>query len=238
MRVALLAGLAALVLAPTASAQAPIVQAIDGTEADNFNFRWTPRDVTIRAGETVTWRFTGTDAPHNVAVRGTTFRSGEPTRVPADAAYRFDTPGFYDFVCEVHLPSMAGTVTVTDASGAPPPPPPPPPLSEQHWANDQSPPSVLEVTDEKRPRLSRVRVAGVRDGARVRFRLSERARVTVRFKLAGLTVNSVRRTFKAGRHRLTVRDPRMHGRYRVEVFARDAAGNRSATRRATVRVRR
>ena len=132
---------------------------------------------------------------------------------------------------------MDGKVIVTDPSGAPPPPPPPPPLSEQPLPNDQQPPARLERADQRRPRLSRVRATAVRDGARVRFRLSERARVTVRFKLAGIAVKSVRRNFRAGAGRVTVRDPRMHGRYRVEVFARDGAANRSRLEHARVTVR-
>ena len=77
----------------------------------------------------------------------------------------------------------------------------------------------------------------VRNGARVRFRLSERARVSVSFELAGITVKTARRTFRAGRRSLIVRDRRMHGRYRVEVVARDLAGNRSRVKRARVMVR-
>ena len=82
-----------------------------------------------------------------------------------------------------------------------------------------------------------MRATAVRDGARVRFRLSERARVTVRFKLAGITVKSARRTFRAGRGSMIVRDSRMRGRYRVEVFARDAAGNRSRMTRDRLTIR-
>ena len=82
-----------------------------------------------------------------------------------------------------------------------------------------------------------MRVRAVRNGARVRFRLSERARVSVRFELAGITVKTARRTFRAGRRGLIVRDRRMHGRYRVEVVARDLAGNRSRVKRARVTVR-
>jgi plastocyanin len=222
-RLVLAVALAALVVAPSASAQGPVVQAIDGTPGDNFNFRWTPPDVTIRAGETVTWSFAGTEAPHNVASRGTnwSFPGGQPVRQPPPASFTFATPGVYQYVCEVHLPSMAGTVTVTDASGTPPSPPPPPPPSEQHWPNDQQRPPELEAGDE----------------TRVRFRLSERARVSVRFKLAAITVKTARRTFRAGRRSLVVRDPRMRGRYRVEVFARDLAGNRSRIKSAAVTLR-
>ncbi len=45
-------GLAALAGAPAASGQGPVVQAVDGTEADNYNNRWSPATVTIKAGET------------------------------------------------------------------------------------------------------------------------------------------------------------------------------------------
>jgi hypothetical protein len=126
---------------------------------------------------------------------------------------------------------MSGTVTVGN-----PPPPPPPPLSEQPWPNDQQAPPLLDVADTKRPRLSSVRAAAVANGARVRFRLSERARVTVRFKLGGLTVKTAHRTFRAGTRSLTVRDRRMHGRYRIEVLATDLADNRSRVKHARVTV--
>jgi plastocyanin len=227
-----LAALALLAAAPSAWAQGAAVQAVDGTEADGFNNRWSPPASTIKAGETVTWSFAGTNALHNVISRGTnwSYRNGDPVRGGPSASFTFPTPGVYEYVCEVHVTTMVGTVTVTDASGTPPPPPPPPPLSEQHWANDQQSPPQLEVADETRPRLSRVRVSAVRDGGRVRFRLSERARVIVRFKLAGVTVKRAARTFPKGAGRLTVRDQRMHGRYKVEVLALDLAGNRSRIR--------
>jgi plastocyanin len=232
--VAAIAAAAVFAAAPAASAQGPVYQAVDDLATNHH--RWEPgTEVAIQAGDTVTWRYEGTTLAHNVKATSAnwTFDTAASTSDPTPVTYRFDSEGTYTFVCKFHADTMTGQVKVGN-----PPPPPPPPLSQQPFPNDQQPPAQLDVSDEKRPRLSRVRVAAVRDGARVRFRLSERARVSVRFKLAGLTVNSVRRTFKAGRHRLTVRDRRMHGRYRVEVFARDAAGNRSATRRATVRVRR
>jgi plastocyanin len=231
-RAALAAALAMLAAAPAAAAQGPVVQAVDGTEADGYNNRWSPATVTIKAGEAVTWSFAGSTVFHNVASSGSnwSFRNGNPAIAPAAASFTFSTPGTYRFVCEIHATTMVGDVLVTDASGSPPPPPPPPPLSEQYWPNDQQAPPQVDVADEQPPRLSRVRAAAVRNGARVRFRVSERARVSVRFKLAGLTVKTARRTFRAGAGGLTVRDRRMHGRYRIEVVARDAAGNRSRVR--------
>jgi len=233
---AALAVLATLAGAPAASAQGPVIQALDGTQPEDF--RWSPEEVTVKAGETVSWSFTGASAPHNVVSTGSNWTPPFRTAFnPAAASYTFSTPGIYSYVCEVHASTMDGTVIVTDASGAPPPPPPPPPLSEQPWTNDQPPPSRLDDADEKRPRVSRVRAVAVRNGARLRFRLSERARVTVRFKLAGLTVKSARRTFRAGTRSLTVRDRRMHGRYSIEIRATDLGGNRSRPTRVRLTVR-
>ena len=233
-----LAALAALAGAPAASAQSGVVQAVDGTDADNYNNRWSPAAVTIKAGEIVTWRFTGTTVFHNVASSGSnwSFRNGNPAIAPPPASFRFSTPGTYRFVCEIHATTMIGDVTVTDASGTPPPPPPPPPPSQQPWPNDQQAPLELDVADEKPPRLSRVRVAAVPNGARVRFRLSERARVRVRFKQAGLTVKAAHRTFRAGARTLTVRDRRLRGRYRIEILATDLGRNRSRLKRARLTI--
>jgi plastocyanin len=221
------------VLAYAAPASAQVFQAIDDT---GDNHRWEPTSLTVQVGDTVTWRYDGTQLAHNVLSKSPNWNPPLSTPAsnsdPRPVTYTFTAEGVYDFVCFYHESTMRGTVTVGS-----PPPPPPPPLSEQHWANDQSPPRIVELADRARPRLTRVRVAAVRNGARVRFRLSERSRVSVRFRLAGVIVKATRRTVRAGRHSFLVRDRRMQGRYRVEVFARDLAGNRSPTKRASVRVR-
>jgi plastocyanin len=214
-----------LAFAPAAYAQGATVQ------ADETALKWVPDPVTIKAGETVTWTWVN---PHNV--KSTTPNWNVASTYAGPFEYTFTAPGDYDYRCELHQ-GMTGKVIVTDASGTPPPPPPPPPPSEQPFPNDQQPPTVFELADEVRPELTRVRVDGVRNGARVRFRLSERAQVTVRFKLGGVVVESARKTFGAGPGRLTVRNRRLDGGYRLEVFARDLSGNRSATKRASVRVR-
>jgi plastocyanin len=222
----LLAVVATLAFAPAAYAQGATVQAVDDTS------QWSPAEVTIKAGETVTWTWDG-EPPHNVK---STTSNWDVLSTATGFAHMFGAPGTYDYLCQFH-PGMTGRVIVTDTSGSPPPAPPPPPLSEQPWANDQQPPTVVEVADETRPRLSAVRVTAVRDGARARFRLSERARVTLRLKRAGITIEAVSRTLRSGAHRLTVRNRRLSGRYRVEVVARDLAGNRSSVERARVMLR-
>jgi plastocyanin len=229
--------IAAAVGAPAASAADQTVQAVDGTAADNFNNRWSPRDVTVKSGEKVTWSFAGTAAAHNVQSETSNWSFHTDIGVAKPPAiFTFATPGTYGFVCQVHPDTMKGTVTVTDAGGNPPPPPPPPPLSEQPFPNDSPPPTVLEITDEQRPSLTRVRISRVARGARVRFRLSEPARVTIRFKRGRKTVKTRRVDARKGTRTVTVRGLRA-GRYRVEVRARDLAGNQSRLKRARLSVR-
>jgi plastocyanin len=225
----LLAVVATLAFAPAAYAQGVTVQGFDVAPASG---RWDPPTVQVTVGATVTWHWDGTQTPHNVKSAAWSDVEGNSSGF----THVFTTPGEYAFRCQFHS-AMTGTVRVSDASGAPPPPPPPPPPSEQWWQNDQRAPTVLELARDQAPRLSRVRAAAVRDGAQVRFRLSERARVIVRFKLAGLTIKTAHRTFRAGNGSLTVRDRRLSGRYRVDVFARDAAGNRSPVKHDRVTIR-
>jgi hypothetical protein len=132
-------------------------------------------------------------------------------------------------VCVLAFPQW---VTVGNA-----PPPPPPPLSEQPLPNDQTTPVVLELTDEARPRLRSVRVKRIAHGARVRFRLSEPGSVTVRAKRGGQTVKARSlRVRRAGTRTLSLRGLRA-GSYRIEVLARDLAGNRSRVAHARLTVR-
>jgi plastocyanin len=240
VRAFLAALVAGLVLAPAASAQDVTIQAIDGTEADNYNNRWSPKTPTIKVGDTVTWTFAGTSALHNVASSGANwspaFRNGNPASGPPPASYTFTKPGTYRYLCEVHANTMFGDVIVTDASGNPPPPPPPPPLSEQPFPNDAGAPSAFEVDDGLAPRLSRMWARGRRHAARVGFRLDEPAVVTVRVRRARITVKRSRAMLLRGKRRLTIRHLRP-GAYSLVISARDLAGNRARTRRARVTVR-
>ena len=237
-RIALAGALvAALAAAPAALAADQTVRAVDGTAADPNANLWSPSAVTVKVGETVTWTFAGTAVPHNVQSEGSNWSLSTPIGIaPPPASHRFTAKGTYTFLCQVHPATMRGTVTVTDEDGTPPPPPPPPPPSEQPFPNDQSPPSVLEITDEDRPSLNRVRAARIRRGVRVRFRLSEPARVTIKVKRGRRTVKTKRVNARKGTRSATVRGLRA-GRYRIEVRARDLAGNPSRVRRARLSVR-
>ena len=74
-------------------------------------FFWSPANVTIAPGGTVTWAWNEPVQPHNVA--GVDFAFG-PTEITKSGAvsFTFTTPGTYHFTCEVHPDTMRGTVTV------------------------------------------------------------------------------------------------------------------------------
>ena len=228
-RIAAAGALAALVAAPPALAANVDVQAVDGTTPTSN--AWAPNDAKANVGDTVTWHF-NTVGSHNLQSSTANWTISTENRSSGDppAVYTFSAEGTYGFRCSLHA-EMTGTVTVGN-----PPPPPPPPLSEQPFANDQAAPTVFEVTDERRPRLTRVRAAGLDGAARVRFRLDEPGRVTVRLERGSRMIR--RRTLtlrRAGARTVTLRGLAA-GTYRVEVRARDLARNRSRLQRAQVTV--
>lgn len=234
-RAAMIATLSAALVFPAAAAADVTVQAVDETAAGPN--RWAPDVVTVKVGESVTWSFAGTTLVHNIKSKGAWDVSSPFAVAGAPVTHVFTTPGIYDFFCQLHESTMFGQVKVTDETGAEPPPPPPPPLSEQPYTNDAETLSVFEVRDKVAPRLDRVAVSRARHGAKVRFRLSEAGKVTVRVS-RGKTVKKRTVTVRRGTSTVTVSGLRA-GAYRVQVTARDLAGNRArASKRARVTVRR
>jgi plastocyanin len=229
----LLGSTLALVAAAPAAAAEVEVKAIDSPAT------WDKPQVTVTAGDTVRWTFAGTQQPHNVASNSPNWQYRTEYGVPAPpGAYTFATPGVYDFVCEVHATTMTGRVTVTDESGNPPDPPDPPGPGEQPFPNPSDFPGELETggLDTERPELHGVRMKGVRRGARVRFRVSERARVTLRVMRRGIPVKTKHVRAAKRRRTVTIRGLR-RGRYRVVLRAVDPAGNRSRAVSRRVRFR-
>jgi plastocyanin len=86
-----------------------------GAQVGMKNIQFEPADVTIKAGETVTW--TNDEAvAHDVegSGKGVKFSSGEEGGMNEGDTFKFtfDKAGTYDYICRVHAPGMAGTVTV------------------------------------------------------------------------------------------------------------------------------
>jgi plastocyanin len=78
-----------------------------GTAVVISNFAFSPAEVTVKVGDTVTWTNNDT-VPHTITAAG--FDSG--TFQPgATYSHKFDTAGVVDYKCSIH-PQMTGKVTV------------------------------------------------------------------------------------------------------------------------------
>ncbi|MCG8460757.1 MAG: plastocyanin/azurin family copper-binding protein, partial [Holophagales bacterium] len=104
-------------------------QAAEHTVQALPNNTFSPADLTIQVGDTVTWVNGG--GFHNVAATDGSFRcaegcdgqggNGNPSAAAWSFSLTFDTAGTIDYVCEVHAAiGMTGSVTV---EGGPPPEP-------------------------------------------------------------------------------------------------------------------
>ena len=73
------------------------------------NFDYSPMNLTVAAGTTVTWKNLDGE-PHTVVSVDGTFRS--PALDQNDTfTHKFDNPGIYKYVCTIH-PQMMATITV------------------------------------------------------------------------------------------------------------------------------
>lgn len=218
---------------------------------------WNPADIDIETGETVTFDYTGSQLPHNRKgetgpPEDTTWFVGTEFKSSGTDEHTFNLPGVYEFVCQAH-PAMTGKITVTgepvEATPTPtatptrtatPVPtvrptvtPTPAPMDDR---TTPAPPGTVRA-DTVAPSITGLKTKATKAGAKVSFKLSESASVTLRVKRGKTTVKTVRGAFRAGGGSVTLR--RMaRGTYRVEIEARDARGNRAAVQRKTVKVTR
>ena len=87
-----------------------------GTQVSMQNIQFSPKDVTVKPGETIT--FTNDEAVahdvHKSSGPGPDFASGPSGGMQEGDTFELtlDTPGEYEYVCDVHAPGMAGTITV------------------------------------------------------------------------------------------------------------------------------
>jgi plastocyanin len=95
-------GLVAIALAPAYAADPALVKI--------ENFAFTPQELTVKVGTTVTFE-NDDDIPHQVVATGGAFRS--KALDTGDAyAFTFMEPGEIAYFCSLH-PHMQGTITVT-----------------------------------------------------------------------------------------------------------------------------
>jgi plastocyanin len=87
-----------------------------GPKVSLKNIQFNPKDITVKPGETIT--FTNDESiPHDVHKQsgpGGDFGSGPDGGMQQGDTFKLklDKPGTYQYVCHVHAPGMAGTITV------------------------------------------------------------------------------------------------------------------------------
>jgi len=79
---------------------------------DNFVFN--PQQVTVHAGDTVTW-VNHDDIPHTVTSKTLAFRS-KALDSDDKFSFTFTAPGSYAYFCSLH-PMMTGTIVVEASAG-------------------------------------------------------------------------------------------------------------------------
>jgi plastocyanin len=98
----------ALVLLAVSALSIPAAHAADANVVLK-NFDYSPMDVTVTVGSTVTWKNLDGE-PHTVASVDGAFHS--PALDEGDTyQFKFDKPGVYKYICSIH-PKMRATITV------------------------------------------------------------------------------------------------------------------------------
>jgi plastocyanin len=196
---------------------------------------FTPADVTVFQGESVTWANGG--GSHNVRFDDNSFvLPGAPDATPWSVSRTFDKVGVFRYYCEAHgWPNgvdMSGAVTVKPAA------------DKQPVSADRTAPA-LTLSGPTRQKVLRQRAvhlrARVSEGSRVIARAwvaipgtgKSRRAVSAGKNLAAGATASLRPRFPRHTMRKFRRALRKHSRLtaRVTVTATDAAGNRTSLKR-------
>lgn len=195
---------------------APALAADQTVNATNSNV-FVPSSVTINPGEKVTWRNQG--GLHNVAFDdGSYTQPSEPSFSAWSVDRTFSAPGTFRYHCEFHGSGMAGTVVVQGAQEPPPP------------GADTTPPDIDSLRIAPARFCNRKTKACRKRGARIRFTIDENAKISGRVvrRSDGKKVGSLSLTAAAGKRSFSFSGKGLKlGRYRLELFPRDAAGNRA-----------
>ena len=203
------------------------------------DFRWSPMDVTVARGDSVTWFWIGPDTQHSITAlepaNGVDSDPGDnaPEHQAGDEfSVTFDQPGDYQFHCKLHA-LVRGTLHVVD---------------DPSLAGPSTEPDPQVVGDVVTPELTQARWAGsVRygRGGELRYTLDEasRIRMDVMRPRRGVDRYMGGRSFSGHigwnrqAFRGALRGKRLKpGRYYALLVAADAAGNRTKDVRVPFRV--
>jgi len=202
----------AVLAAMTAPAHAATVQVSVGNNA------FAPAEVTVTAGDTVTWTWVGPDTNHSTTTTAegqTTWDSapGNPfpnQQVGDKFSWNFQFAGEFSYFCKTHS-FMTGKVTVVPKVNNPNPPP-----------TDTVGPEFGTLVIQLKQR-------------RIRFSLDEPAKVEGRMR--GPIRKTLKVSAKAGNNYLKLPKRLKKGRYGVNLRATDPAGNESLVARAKFTIR-
>lgn len=93
--------------------QTPVLSDASRVNVEIAEFDFSPRELTVRPGATITW--TNRDsAPHDATDEAGTWGTGALWQGES-ATVSFDSPGEYEYICTFH-PNMKGTVTVEETA--------------------------------------------------------------------------------------------------------------------------
>ena len=209
-RLAIVLPLALLLVAPAA-------RAADQTVNATGSSTWSPASVTIDVQDTVTWKNQG--GIHNVVFDDGSFTEpDQPSGTMWSVSRTFTAAGTFKYHCGFHGTAMAGTVVVQQPGGGGTPPP------------DTTPPDIDSL------RLVPARFCNKKTkvcktvGTMIRFDLDEDARISGRIvdRKTGKKRGSISITATRGENEFDYSGKGLpRGKYRLELFAKDAAGNRT-----------
>jgi plastocyanin len=192
---------------------------------------FTPKTVSINVGETVTWN-NQAGGFHNVVFDDGSFEQpANPEPSTWTATRTFDTAGEFLYYCEQHGNKggvgMAGKVIV--GGGAPQPAP----------GGDTTAPTLKSLRVDPATFCNKKSKTCRKTGSRIRFSLSEAARVefTVLTRSDGNVVKTFSFNGKAGKNGLSFSGKGLPlTKYQLHGSAIDAAGNRSSPAKANFKI--
>jgi plastocyanin len=190
------------------------------------DFSFTPRNVAVLPGESVTWQADGTSNMHNVQIEGEPTPVGPPS-TDFSGTRQFTTEGAFAYHCNVHPTQMRGTVYVNQTGTVPTPSPTASPTAPPGGGGGGTTPGSgggpAAPVGSAAP-VSSFRVRASRKGARVFLTLSlgasEPVRVRGTLRRGKRRVRRVSLLARPGRHRVRLPGKALKpGRYTLTLRA-------------------
>jgi len=209
-----------LALAGAAVLVATALGADQSVTAGGTSDVFTPKDVTVNIGDTVTWHNATDGRPHNVAFDNGQFKMpSSPSAVPWTTSFKFQSAGVFRYYCEQHGDKggvgMAGKVTVIDPNAP----------------KDTTPPAITKLSVKPSTFCNNKSKKCKHKGTTVTFTLSEKASVRVDATLKKKRAKAVKAftmNGKAGKNKKAFSANGLApGKWKLRLVATDPAKNHS-----------